>query len=90
MACISVDVDIDIEDYLDEVKTRDLEKELAKRKDSKFFQEPVRTFDQLQTAARYQMEKNKNTARLFLCDILGLTHTVSTDELLTEIKSRIV
>ena len=31
MAYISVDVDIDIEDYLDEVKTKDLEKELAKR-----------------------------------------------------------
>lgn len=90
MACISVDVDIDIEYYLDEVKTRDLENELSKRKDSQFYKEPIRTFDQLNTAARAQIEKNKNTARLFLCDILGLTHAVSTDELLTEIKSRIV
>jgi hypothetical protein len=85
-----VDVDVDIDEYLDKAKTSALEEELAKRKDSSFYKEPVRTFEQLYSAARSQMEKNKNTARLFLCDILGLTHTVSTDELLTEIKSRIV
>lgn len=90
MAYISVDVYIDIEDYLDEVKTKDLEKELAKRKDSQFYKEPVRTFEQLHIAARARLERNKNTAREFLCDILGLTHAVSTDDILTEIKSRIV
>lgn len=89
MAYINVDVYIDIEDYLGEVETKDLEEELAKRKDSKFYKEPIRTFEQLHIAVRDQLERNKNTAREFLCDILGLTHAVSTDDILTEIKSKI-
>lgn len=85
-----IDTDIDIDEYLDEAKTSALEEELAKRKDSQFYKEPVRTFEQLHIAARARLERNKNTAREFLCEILGLTHTVSTDDILTEIKSRIV
>ena len=84
-----IDAEVEIAEYLGEVKTKDLEDELRTRKDSSFYQLPVRTFEQLHTAARAQMEKNKNTARIFLCDILRLNYYVSTDELLTEIKSRI-
>lgn len=87
---VYIDVEVDIEDYLNEVKTSALEDELKTRKDSSFYQVPARTFEQLHTAARAQMEKNRTTAREFLCDILGLTHAVSTDDILTEIKSRIV
>lgn len=85
-----IDTDIDIDEYLDEAKTSALEEELAKRKDSRFYKMKVRTLDELHNVARGQLERNKSTAREFLCDILGLTHAVSTDDILTEIKSRIV
>lgn len=85
-----IDTDIDIDEYLNEAKTSALEEELAKRKDSSFYKVPVNTFETLNKVARAQLEKNRNTAREFLCDILGLTHAVSTDDILTEIKSRIV
>lgn len=85
-----IDVDIDIDEYLDEAGTNELEEELAKRKDSRFYKLKVRTLDELHNVARDQLERNKNTAREFLCDILGLTHAVSTDDILTEIKNRIV
>lgn len=85
-----IDTDIDIDEYLDEAKTSALEEELAKRKDSRFYKMKVRTLDELHAVARAQMEKNRATAREFLCDILGLTHAVSTDDILTEIKNRIV
>lgn len=85
-----IDTDIDIEDYLDEVKTYKLEEELATRKDSRFYKLKVHTLDELHKIARAQLEKNRTTAREFLCNILGLTHAVSTDDILTEIKSRIV
>lgn len=85
-----IDVDIDIDEYLNEAKTSALEEELKGRKDSRFYQQKIRTFDDLHRIARAQLEKNRNTAREFLCDILGLTHAVSTDDILNEIKNRIV
>lgn len=85
-----VEVDIDIDKYLNKAKTSALEEELKRRKDSSFYKVPVNTFEQLNKVARDQMEKNRTTAREFLCDILGLTHAVSTDDILTEIKNRIV
>ena len=85
-----IDVDIDIDKYLGEANTSALEEELKRRKDSRLYTIKVRTLDELHAVARAQMEKNRTTAREFLCDILGLTHAVSTDDILTEIKSRIL
>lgn len=42
-----IDTDIDINEYLDEAGTKELEEELATRKDSRFYKLKVRTLDEL-------------------------------------------
>ena len=85
-----VEVDIDIEDYLDEVDTKYLVAELNKRKDYK--KEVGRSVEGEDSISYVKalIEKNKFTARETICDLLGMTYMTSIDDILTEIKSRIV
>lgn len=90
-----IEVNVDIEDYLSEVDTEDLEEELKTRKDSALYKvsagQKVENieFEEALNTVRYRFDTNKNYAREVICDLLGCGHMTGLDDILTELKARL-
>lgn len=90
-----ISVNVDIEDYLDEVSTEDLEKELKTRKDSALYYVGKGTkvdnvqFEEALNTVKYRFEQNKNYAREIICDLLGVGYITGMDNIVNELKQRL-
>ncbi len=85
---VDVDVDVELSDLFDEITTEELVKELSRR-GKKTQNEKLLTSSALDIVKEH-FEYSKSNAKDVITDILCLSHMASTEEIINELKSRIL
>lgn len=85
---VDVDVDVELSDVFDEITTDELIEELSRR-DAKQKSGKLHISYALNVVKDY-FEHSKSNAKDVITDLLLLPHTASTEEIINELKSRIL